>query len=200
MLFAVLLVFIYFGTLFAILKTKQKHQKTKVMKTKATTHNYFPAERLSEITIWILGILVLAFLFASLNASAITFNFEDETYIDDIPFNTEMIVHEMNLVSFNFEGEAYIDDIPFNTETISSVYAYSNNFSVSFDLEEESFINDIPFSTTEVVSEYNYQIAFNNIFEMPEEIFVEDIPFNTCLVVSELNQHSEGEWIVCLKN
>ena len=138
------------------------------MKTKATTHNYFPAERLSEIAIWILGILVLAFLFSSLNASATDFSFEDEAYIDDIPFNTEMIVNEMNQGSLNFENEAYVDDIPF--------------------------------STTEVVSQYNYQIAFNNIFEMPEEIFVEDIPFSTCLVASELNQHSDGKWIVCLKD
>ena len=41
---------------------------------------------------------------------------EDESYISDLPFNTE----EIALVSpFPLEDEAYINDIPFNTYNIA---------------------------------------------------------------------------------
>lgn len=40
---------------------------------------------------------------------------EDETYINDIPFDTEEIVE--NIYS-NLEDENYVDDIPFDTKKI----------------------------------------------------------------------------------
>ena len=56
------------------------------------------------------------------------FSFEDEEYIDDIPFNTEAIAeayqYEQSLqVEYQFADEAYVDDIPFNTNKI----AYADN-------------------------------------------------------------------------
>jgi hypothetical protein len=53
------------------------------------------------------------------------FNFEDEAYIDDIPFNTECVsanCHYQQAIGkvFDFEDESYIDDIPFNTHTLAS--------------------------------------------------------------------------------
>ena len=51
---------------------------------------------------------------------------EDETYINDIPFDTENVLNDFDLninsVSpkdvFEVEPEKYIDDIPFNTKEI----------------------------------------------------------------------------------
>ena len=40
---------------------------------------------------------------------------EDETYINDIPFDTKVI---FDSVMFQLQDEAYVDDIPFDTEKI----------------------------------------------------------------------------------
>jgi len=90
----------------------------------------------------------------------VAFELEDEMYIDDIPFDTEVIVEsylesnnntlplEMNFV---IEDEEYIDDIPFNTELIAKAYL-DNSSSLSHDeivftIDEEEYIDDIPFDT-----------------------------------------------------
>lgn len=65
------------------------------------------------------------------------FSFEDEEYINDIPFNIDSIIDqckEEKLIceTFYFDEEEYIDDIPFNTKivldtlTTPSVVWYSN--------------------------------------------------------------------------
>lgn len=124
-----------------------KHQKTEIMKTQATTTNSYAANRTVEITVWIIGILIFALLIFSTNSKASTFQFEDEAYIDDIPFDTEMVVHLLMLAEYNFEEEAYIDDIPFNTAKISAQYLYNDAMAVNFELPEELYVNDIPFNT-----------------------------------------------------
>lgn len=53
-------------------------------------------------------------------AISIDYNFDDEAYINDIPFSTISVSEESNYnkamdVDFEFEQESYIDDIPFNT-------------------------------------------------------------------------------------
>ena len=45
----------------------------------------------------------------------INFDFPEEKYIDDIPFNTNKVI---NQDTFKMEEEDYINDIPFNTEKI----------------------------------------------------------------------------------
>jgi len=42
--------------------------------------------------------------------------FQEEEYIDDIPFDTEEVVNEISLTKMEEEG--YIDDIPFDTEKV----------------------------------------------------------------------------------
>lgn len=80
------------------------------------------------------------------------FNFEEEAYIDDIPFDTECvskncIYQKAMLVAFDFEEEAFVDDIPFATSKVAS----ESDFSFS----EESFIDDIPFNTKEIANQNN---------------------------------------------
>ena len=124
-----------------------KHQKTEIMKTQATSTNSYASKRTAEITVWIIGILVLALLLFSTNSKASTFQFEDEAYIDDIPFDTEMVVHLLMLPEYDFEEETYVDDIPFNTAKISAQYFYEVAMAVDFEIEEEAFIDDMPFNT-----------------------------------------------------
>jgi len=103
----------------------------------------------------------------------VTFELEDEMYIDDIPFDTEMIVEsylESNDITlpldmnFVLEDEEYIDDIPFNTELIAKAYL-ENSSSLSHDeivftLDEEEYIDDIPFDTETI-----YQCHYNDTRE-----------------------------------
>jgi hypothetical protein len=75
--------------------------------------------------------------------------FEDERYINDIPFSTAEVYHQviLNSLELVFEEEAYVDDIPFNTEIISEKIIFEEAMVVVFDFEEEDYINDIPFDT-----------------------------------------------------
>jgi len=83
----------------------------------------------------IVALIAIAIMFsANLNASPVNFN--EESYIDDTPFNTSEvyneIITEQQLVDFNLEEEQYIDDIPFNTECISANCQYQKVISVEF--------------------------------------------------------------------
>ncbi len=176
-----------------------KHQKTEIMKTQATTTSSYASKRTAEITIWIIGILVLALLLASTNSKASTFQFEDEAYIDDIPFDTEMVVHLLMLPEYDFEEEAYVDDIPFNTAIISAEYYYEIAMAVDFELEEEAFNNDIPFNTDEVVMTYNYNMAIEQDYDLPEELYVNDIPFNTCLIAAKATNGNNCDVYACTR-
>ena len=176
-----------------------KHQKTEIMKTYATSTNSYASKRTAEITVWIIGILVLALLLFSTNSKASTFQFEDEAYIDDIPFDTEMVVHLLMLPEFDFEEEAYIDDIPFNTAKISAEYYYEIAMAVDFEIDEEAFVNDIPFNTKAVAMIYNYNLAIEQNYNLPEELYVSDIPFNTCLIAAKATNGSNSDVYACTR-
>ena len=119
------------------------------MKAQTTIQNTLPANKSWEIAIWIFGITVLALVFVNNNALAANSDseFEEETYINDIPFDTEWVVNEMTNPEFDFEDEAYIDDIPFNTACVAADCKYKKAISVVFELEDENYIDDIPFDT-----------------------------------------------------
>ncbi len=88
----------------------------------------------------------MAIIFTT-NLHASTINFTEESYINDIPFNTTEvyndIIAEQNLTQFNFEEEEYIDDIQVDTKCISTQCLYQEAISVEFNFEEEQYINDI---------------------------------------------------------
>lgn len=83
----------------------------------------------------------------SINLNASSVNFTEESYIDDIPFDTteiyNEIMREQELVSYTFDEEEYIDDIPFDTECISAQCKYQKAISVKFNFDEEAYIDDI---------------------------------------------------------
>jgi len=94
----------------------------------------------------ITALIAIAIMFSvNLNASPVTFN--EESYIDDIPFSTTEIYNEIiikqQLADFTFEEEQYINDIPFNTDSISANSQYQKAIAVEFNFEEELYIDDI---------------------------------------------------------
>ena len=132
---------------------------------------------------------LVTFLIAfNLSASVITFN--EEEYIDDIPFDTEKIYQEVmnenEMSLYSFEEEAYINDIPFNTYAIVMQVEYIAAVSVEFEKQEEENINDIPFDTREISDQLNYHLAVAEEFEMMEENNIDDIPFDTYLLVQSM--------------
>ena len=118
------------------------------------------------------------------NVFASEFDFEEESYIDDIPFNTEMVVNEM--MTPEFEDEAYINDIPFNTASIAASYDYNTAISVIFEMEEEAYIDDIPYNTYEVAKNCKIEKYLKNVFVFEEEVYIDDIPFNTEKIFNEV--------------
>lgn len=90
--------------------------------------------------------MAVAIIFTT-NINASTSSFNEETYIDDIPFSTSEvyneIITEQQLADFNFEEELYIDDIPFNTQCISDNCLYQKAIAVEFNFEDEQYIDDI---------------------------------------------------------
>jgi hypothetical protein len=82
---------------------------------------------------------------------------EDESYVDDIPFDTkEIALKSLFMGLMQPEEEAYVNDIPFDTEEIAAV---NNNKLLSFQPQEEEYIDDIPFETAQIVSDYNLNLT-----------------------------------------
>ena len=88
--------------------------------------------------------------------------FEEEDYIDDIPFDTQIIaenyqVDEYLITEFNFTDEAYIDDIPFDTDKVVKNYKMDKTIENHFNFGEEAYVDDIPFNTNKIASAVFFQ-------------------------------------------
>ncbi|HLN53463.1 MAG TPA: hypothetical protein VK212_07115 [Lentimicrobium sp.] len=121
----------------------------------------------TKITFAILSLLLNIVLFAGGNISAAatgedtlamtTHSFilpavEDESYINDIPFDTEAIAIKSLFMNLERpEDEAYVNDIPFNTAEVVANYNFLTN---NIQPDEEEYIDDIPFNTADVVEDY----------------------------------------------
>jgi hypothetical protein len=139
-------------------------QKTKTMKTRST----YTA---------ILFVLTMLFAF-SLQASHSSANLACPINPPAAELSTETVV---------FEEEGYVDDIPFETSAIKASYTLDMALAVAFESTEEAFVDDIPFDTEKVAVTALYTDAVNQVFLNEEEAYVEDIPFDTHHVVKENN-------------
>ncbi len=84
--------------------------------------------------------------------SAILPSVEEESYINDIPFDTEAIALKSLFLNLaKPEEEPYINDIPFATEEVVATYNYMLN---NIKPEPEEYVDDIPFNTAEVAKNY----------------------------------------------
>ena len=92
----------------------------------------------------------------NMSAFIMEYNFEDEPYINDIPFNTEEIYLMVTSATptFDFEEEAYINDIPLYIECVTADCFYEKALAEEYLFEDESFVNDIPFDTY-AITKYN---------------------------------------------
>ncbi len=93
--------------------------------------------------------LLTTTLLLSLNVIATGFEFEQEQYIDDIPFNLDSIEKQSKyndalLVDFNLSDEEYVDDIPFTEDYLVRLSVYANAVSQDFSFDDEEYIDDIP--------------------------------------------------------
>lgn len=77
--------------------------------------------------------------------------FNEEAYINDIPFDTYEIAVESILDGdeLKLEEEAYVNDIPFDTKAITNKYLLNMKMKTS----DEATINDLPFDTEKVFYE-----------------------------------------------
>lgn len=155
------------------------------MKTQDKINSTFSSERTLEITYWIIGIAMVILLLIGSNLSAKNPPLTEESYIDDIPFNTEKVVDEMIMPALDFDDELYIDDIPFSTADIVVESDCNSAVEVNFEMEDEAYIDDVPFSTSEVVKTCAFNEAMNHEFQLEDETYINDIPFNTQLVAEK---------------
>lgn len=139
--------------------------------------------------IYTTALITLTIILGSINLNATTFTFEDEAFINDIPFDTELVCEQIlieeTLNLFQFEEEEYIDDIPFNTSEIAASTKNNEIEEMTFTFEEEAYINDIPFNTQKIATASQYAAAVNVDFQFEEENYVDDIPFNTSAIANE---------------
>ena len=90
-------------------------------------------------------------------------------------------------VDFYFEEEEYINDIPFNTRCISANCKYKKAIAVEYSFEEEGYVNDIPFDTEKISEESLMQNAMEKEYQLDEEAYVDDIPFDTYVISKKFN-------------
>ena len=103
--------------------------------------------------------LILSGIFSSaINAShaPASIKLQDESYVADIPFNTETIFRmhindPFQLKSLLLKEETYVNDIPFNTEEIAkSALAKTDDKKKLSVLKDEEYVDDIPFDTSKI--------------------------------------------------
>lgn len=80
---------------------------------------------------------------------------------------------------FSMKTEAYINDVPFDTEVIAKTYMLEEAMADTFELKEEDYIDDVPFNTEAIYKEYNSNCAMQQVFEIADEEYINDFPLNT---------------------
>jgi hypothetical protein len=131
----------------------------------------------------------------NLNAGSLNLHFEEEAYVNDIPFNTEMVIHDMMMPEFDFEEEAYINDIPFDTECVAKNCIYMKAIMVDFEMEEEAYVDDIPFDTPSITIQANYSSASSLDYNLEDEEYINDIPFNTETIVASIKLNEKELYV-----
>ena len=97
-----------------------------------------------------------------------------ETYVNDIPFNTELIAGEVFMMRDGWElkEEASVNDIPFDTRVIANEALLAKLVSEFSEAE----VNDIPFNTQKI---YEEALMAQLMKEYGTESTASDIQFNT---------------------
>jgi hypothetical protein len=92
--------------------------------------------------------------FSSTSIPPHSFALSDESYINDIPFNTGAIFCRFikcKVMNMKLQDEPAVDDIPFNTYEISAKILNPLP-AVKTILDDEAYIDDIPFDTSVIAA------------------------------------------------
>jgi len=123
------------------------------------------------------SLLILIILFVTgLNAKTLLGSLTENPPVTNLESESQMS-------AFDFEDEAYIDDIPFDTECVSRNCIYQKAISEVYNMDDESYIDDIPFNTELVSSKTELQSGLKKDFKLNDEDYIDDIPFNTANIV-----------------
>ena len=137
--------------------------------------------------------LLLALLFAiALQAS--TALLSETLVLMDAPPETELAelnAVPAEAVDFYFEEEEYVNDIPFDTKCVSILCKYNRALKEVFVNEEESYVNDIPFETAKIAEESLMEQAMKKEYLFEEEAYVDDIPFDTYSIAKKYNYREQ---------
>ena len=123
------------------------------MKTQIANRQSAMNGRNQEIAVWLIALVIFLALFSGQAKASNPPRFDEEEYVDDIPFSTEMVVHRLSLPAVDFKDEAYVEDIPFTTAVIVAQYKYKVAVAESFEMEEEAYVDDIPFNTVRIAEQ-----------------------------------------------
>jgi hypothetical protein len=110
-------------------------------------------------------------------------------FVASVAFGSELKLHNNSKDAppeIVFEEEGYIDDIPFDTQSIAEAYTLNEAMNVAFDFEEEAYVDDIPYNTYAVVKNYKVEKYLQHVFVFEEEEYVDDIPFDTEEIFNEV--------------
>jgi len=95
--------------------------------------------------------------FSSTSIPPHSFALSEESYINDIPFNTRAIFCRFikcKVMNLKLQDEPAVDDIPFNTSEISAKILNPLP-AVQTILSDEAYIDDIPFDTSVIAANAN---------------------------------------------
>ncbi len=105
---------------------------------------------------------------------------DTESYIDDIPFDTELVVGVSLMMNGGWETceEANVADIPFDTRSIANEVLFDNLVAES---RSEPEAKDIPFDTQTIFEEW---LMVQMVEEYKSEQIASDIQFDTQVIAS----------------
>jgi hypothetical protein len=163
------------------------------MKTTANNTNLIGLKTQTAILI-----LTIIALFSGIRSAAgATYQLpapDEETYINDIPFDTHDIAVgyflDKALAEIKLCEEAEIMDIPFNTAIIAGLHKEHVQNAIRVVLKE-NVVDDIPFDTHEIVQHYRFSQIGEGLLLKPESS-VNDIPFETALVLTDHIQEKKS--------
>lgn len=89
------------------------------------------------------------------------------------------------------ETNSYVDDIPFDTEKVAKAYQ-QDTFSIAH-IDAAAYIDDIPFETEKIVTNIKATEAMQVNFEMPAEGQIDDMPFNTEKIAAQAIQFEKNQ-------
>ena len=131
-------------------------------------------------------LLFLSQTFSFAANANMSFDLEEEEYVNDIPFSTsEIIAFDLDTNrDTNFSGP--------NFELRQKMIVVNKLMNVNFNLEEEEYVDDIPFDTESISDNQPVYLdavfyeGMNVEFQLKDESYIDDIPFNTSDIIKGL--------------